>query len=217
VTARHVSRGKPRINLRQRGQGLVEFTIVVPVFLLLLFAMLDFGLAFYSNLTIAYASREGARVGAALADGGGASGGCGTGEVDKYVIAAVERVLDSAGIRIDVDPSGGGGVTSVRIYKADATTGADPGGVANQWTYSAGGGPVIPGTTTPLDFVETSHGWNVCSRVNSIAAPDSIGVSISYSYAYITPLAGIYQFMFKGPPPTLKIFDRTVMQLNPTG
>ena len=222
MTALQVLRGTRRTTRRQRGQGLVEFTLIVPLFLLLLLSMLDFGYAFYTKLTLEYATREGARVGAALANGGGDMG-CGTGQspnaadVDKYVMAAVQRVLQSAGIRIDVNPNGGGGVKSVRIYKADGTTGADPGGVANQWTYSAGGGPNIPGTTTPLDFVETSHGWDACSRVNSIANPDSLGVSITYDYAYITPLAGIYQFMFKGPPPTLKLDDRTVMQLNPTG
>ena len=195
---------------------------MLPLFLLLLLSMLDFGYAFYTNLTIEYATREGARVGAALANGGGTLG-CGTGQspnaddVDKFVIAAVERVLDSAGIKIDVDPAAGGGIRSIRIYKAHGTTGADSLGLANVWNYSLAGGPIIPGTTTRLDFVETTHGWNTCSRGNTVATPDSIGVSIIYDYAYITPVAGIFQFITSGPPPTLRLDDRTVMHLNPTG
>jgi hypothetical protein len=200
---------------RQRGQGLVEFTLMVPVFFLLLLSMVDFGFAFYTSLTIQYATREGARVGSALA--AGTPTPCA--DVDKLVIAAVERVLDSAGIRVDVDPGGGGGVKSIRIYKANTTNGGDTLSAANVWNFAAGGGPNIPGYTpaTPLDFSETSHGWDACTRVNTIASPDSIGVAISYDYAYMTPLAGVYQLLFRGAPPTLRLDDRTVMQLNPTG
>ena len=56
----------------ERGQGLVEFAMLVPFFLLLLLGMLEFGFAFDQNLTLEYATREGARVGSALANGGGA-------------------------------------------------------------------------------------------------------------------------------------------------
>jgi len=207
---------------RSSGQSIVELTLILPVFLLMLLSMIDFGFAFYSNLTIEYASREGARVGAALANGGGPLG-CGAGQspnaatVDQYVIAAVERVLKSAGIQVDVNPSGSGGVQSIRIFKANATTGADSLGIGNVWTYSRGGGPLIPGTSTRLDFVETAHGWNVCDRVNTYTAPDSLGVAVSYRYAYITPLAGAFALATNGPAPALSFTDRTVMQLNPTG
>jgi Flp pilus assembly protein TadG len=54
----------------ERGQGLVEFSLLVPVFTLLLLAMLEFGFVFDHLLTIQYSTREGARVGAALASGG---------------------------------------------------------------------------------------------------------------------------------------------------
>ena len=54
---------------RSRGQSLVEFAISVPVFVLLLFGMLEFGFAFSHNLTLEYATREGARTGAALGPG----------------------------------------------------------------------------------------------------------------------------------------------------
>ena len=52
-----------------RGQSMVEFAISVPVFVMLLFGMLEFGFAFNHNLTLEYATREGARTGAALANG----------------------------------------------------------------------------------------------------------------------------------------------------
>lgn len=45
-----------------RGQGLVEFALVLPLILLLLFAILDFGRAVYAYSTIGDAARTGSRV-----------------------------------------------------------------------------------------------------------------------------------------------------------
>ena len=47
---------------RARGQGLVEFALVFPVFILLLFGIFDLGRAVYAYNTIGDAAREGARV-----------------------------------------------------------------------------------------------------------------------------------------------------------
>jgi Flp pilus assembly protein TadG len=46
---------------RTRGQALVEFALVLPIFMLLVAGMLDFGLALYSRMTVINAAREGAR------------------------------------------------------------------------------------------------------------------------------------------------------------
>jgi Flp pilus assembly protein TadG len=48
---------------RSHGQSLVEFALVVPLFLLLVAGMVDFGLGLYSNITVINAAREGARLG----------------------------------------------------------------------------------------------------------------------------------------------------------
>lgn len=49
------------------GQALVEFALILPLMLLLLFALADFGRAFYTWLVVTNAAREGARVGATQA------------------------------------------------------------------------------------------------------------------------------------------------------
>jgi len=46
------------------GQSLVEFALVAPIFLLVLFAIVDFGMAFHAWITVTNSAREGARVGA---------------------------------------------------------------------------------------------------------------------------------------------------------
>lgn len=48
----------------ERGQSLVEFVLVVPVFLMLVFAIVDFGIGFHAWISVTNGSREGARLGA---------------------------------------------------------------------------------------------------------------------------------------------------------
>jgi Flp pilus assembly protein TadG len=52
------------------GQTLVEFSMVLPLFLILLFALVDFGRGFFTWLTITNAAREGARAAAVQSDSG---------------------------------------------------------------------------------------------------------------------------------------------------
>ncbi|MGD0204933.1 MAG: TadE/TadG family type IV pilus assembly protein [Dehalococcoidia bacterium] len=46
----------------QAGQSLVEFTLVLPIFLLVLFAIIDFGMAFNAWITVTNSAREGGRL-----------------------------------------------------------------------------------------------------------------------------------------------------------
>ena len=46
-----------------RGQALVEFALIVPIFLLLLFALIDFGRVVFAQQTITQDTREGSRAG----------------------------------------------------------------------------------------------------------------------------------------------------------
>ncbi len=190
---------------RERGQSLVEFALLLPVFLILLMSMLDFGFAYGQNLTLEYATREGARTGAALA-AGNSTLPCA--DVDDYVMAAVQRVLESPGSQ--VNPAY---ITSIEIYKSDA---AGNKLAYNTWAYMAGDRPVVDGVT--LDFGLMSTGWDACTRSNATPNPDSLGVSVQYQYHFVTPLTSAIALLgshTKGPA-TMTISDHTVMQLNPT-
>jgi len=54
---------RPQGGTRSRGQALLEFAFVLPVFLLILMILLDFGRVIYAQYTITQDAREGARVG----------------------------------------------------------------------------------------------------------------------------------------------------------
>jgi len=56
-----------RTGKKEGGQSLVEFALVLPIFLLILFAIVDFGMAFHAWITVTNSAREGARVGAVRA------------------------------------------------------------------------------------------------------------------------------------------------------
>jgi len=193
----------------------------VPVFLLVLLAMLEFGFMFLHHLTLEYATREGARAGAAMANGSVKDQQCGTGgtlgaaSVDPLIIAAVQRVLESPGSQVDV-----ANIQEIDIYKANAS--GEQIGSPNVWypkNATTGTTYNIPCQTpvTGLDFKEQSVGWAASGRQNG-PTPDSLGVAITYTYQFRTPMGGILRLIRGGSPAWAQITmtDRTVMALEPT-
>ncbi len=197
----------------ERGQSVVEFIVIVPVVAMLLLIMLEFGLAFNHRLTVGYASREGARIAAALANGGATD--CSVadpGLVDQQAIAATQRILKSPGSPIVMSD-----VSQIRIYKADAA-GNQVGSLVNVWTYTPGAGPDLdpgPGVDR-LDFSQATVAWAACGRQNG-SDPDSVGVEVDYTYRLTTPLRAAADF-FGGPNvgSQFAMTDQTIMALNPT-
>ena len=188
------------------AQGLVEFALVLPVLLIVMvFGAVELGTVLSDAMTMASATREGARVASALVNGGGALG-CSAGQspnagtVDPNVIAAVERVLVGNGTRIVLAD-----VSQIRIAKATAA-GAETAGQINTWNYQLNGGPVVDGQQ--LDFVAASQPWQACSR-NNVAPSDSAVVTVTYTYRGRTPLRLLVP-MFN----SFTMSDHTVMAMN---
>lgn len=190
------------------GQSTVELALLFTFLMMpLVFGMIEMGYVLSSHMVVTAASREGARMGSNLANGGGDLG-CGAGQspnwtaVDPQIIASVERSLTGSGSLIALAD-----VTQIRIYLADADGNETPGEV-NVWTYSAGGGPVVDGDA--LDFAEASAGWTACERDNVIPA-DHLGVSVRYLHRAKGPIGSFLPGLA-----TFTLTDRTVMALNAT-
>lgn len=64
-----VARALRRFRQTETGQALVEFTMILPIFLMLLFGLVDFGRGFYTWLLVTNAAREGARIAAVQSTG----------------------------------------------------------------------------------------------------------------------------------------------------
>jgi len=57
-----MSKFTDRIKKKTRGASAVEFALVLPIFALLMFAIIDFGWYFYTEHTLQFATREGTRL-----------------------------------------------------------------------------------------------------------------------------------------------------------
>jgi hypothetical protein len=72
----------------EQGTALVEFALILPILIALLFGVIEFGFAFNSNLEVRSASREGARL-AAVDNGCGSGTSCSSPGVqrDNLIVA----------------------------------------------------------------------------------------------------------------------------------
>ena len=77
---------------RRRGQAVVEFALVLPIFALLLFGAIEFGRAYLRLHLLTNAAREGARTGSI------------PGNVEADVVAAVEEFLTATGLDLTTCP-----------------------------------------------------------------------------------------------------------------
>jgi TadE-like protein len=214
VTGRQGRRsGTGSDRLRRRGQSLVEFALLLPVFMILLLGLLEFGFVFAHHQGLEYATREGARTGAALSNGQDGQNGLPVAttctKIDDQIIAAVQRVLVGRGSLVQIAD-----VSQIRIYKADAN-GAPISGAIEVWTKGAG--VVVDGGSLPLQFTKASGVWNPCLRLNNASAdgtqvPDALGVDMNYTYHMTTGLGSMLGWAGMN---TIGMTDATVMVLNP--
>ncbi len=162
---------------RDGGQTLVEFALVLPVFLLLLFGLLDVGRMVFTNSTLSQAAREGARLAAAEAAWIGVPGSacvsdpghitaarpgahvCPTDVTafDSQVVDAVNRMTATLGPISDVHLS---------CNRGDATDPAPSGA----WTEAAGGNGCHDGSGNAIG-----------------STGDVVSIRVLYTYNTFTP------------------------------
>jgi Flp pilus assembly protein TadG len=154
----------PRRGPRAHGQSLVEFALVLPIFVLLLFGLLDMGRAVYVNNTLSQVTREAARLAAAQASWVGETTSteptCNTagGPVCPADVATLKANLDVAANQMAV---GLGPIPSGQIYvQCNPSTSAAPTGA---WTGST---------------------------CNTRTSGSLISVRIAYTFQMITPVVG---------------------------
>jgi Flp pilus assembly protein TadG len=180
----NTKRGRSRLR-GGHGQTLVEFALVFPLFLLLLFAIIEFAFVFSAMLGISYATRDAALIGAEAGSSAGA---------DCVILQAVEKDIGA--------PANKTRITGVVIYRADKN-GNEISGVSNTWTrtgtYSTPDGScTVPYTRTSTGYPEGApSAVGVGGRCNyqggcgGTRELDTIGVRIAYNHLWVTPLGGL--------------------------
>ena len=151
---------------QQKGQTLVEFALVAPLLLTVIFGTIEFCFLYQSTNTVSFAAREGARVGAVL------------GPTDSAADSKIIQAIFSA-------TSGGAAllfsqITMIEIFKSSESgsvpaTLASCAQVANEDVYD-GQGNACPGTL----------GWPYSSRNATFNNADYLGVRITFAYNWVT-------------------------------
>lgn len=140
---------------RERGQSLVEFSIVLPVFMVLLMGVLDFGRVIWATNTLQAAAREAARF--AIVHGGSPTTPCPVGphspdQVTPVADASCPYPSDSTQSIKDVAianaTAAGGPVTVTVCYGAGCTGDTNAAGATN-----VRGTPVTVTVSTTVSLV----------------------------------------------------------------
>ncbi len=198
-----------RRRARQRGQAVVEFAVILPLFLTMVLSIAEFGVAFGTNMTLIEATREGARVGAVLGNGSGQNGCVGYSgptNVDLQIVAAVQRVIQSPGSGVEIQK-----VDWIRIFN---DTGSNLTSTNyDEWVALPTGG--IPYNVCGVDLKfkanPAAQFWPATGRTGALPA-NSLGVAIQYKYRLFTPLGALVGAFGSGQ---ITMIDSTVMDVEP--
>lgn len=173
----------------RRGQSLVEFALVLPIFILVIIAFIEFAFAFSTLNTVNFVARDIAQY---AAEAGNAQG------TDCSTLKLLENELSAS--------SSASGVSTVSIYWSDGN-GAVVNSSANLYSRTGtmnctdvnGVSLTLPYTAVSTTYVDTSR----CTVLLGCPAPpaavnhptlDTIGVKLTYTYNWKTPLATLLTF-----------------------
>ena len=191
LAARRSSPRPGRVVHGAQGQTLVEFALIVPVFLFLLMALIEFMFVFNAIIAADYSTRDAALI---AAEAGNAA------DADCVILSKVDEDM--------APPVDRAQIKDVWIYRADNV--GDPiGGSLDPWTAaetqhytrSAAGTPLTCGSlSVPYQLASSTYDpADRCNVLNGEACPedslgvkrtgvDHIGVRISYLYAPHVPM-----------------------------
>lgn len=156
---RKVAAARTSPRRRLRGQAMVEFALVAPVFFLMFFGIIEYALINSSITTFNFAAKDSARIGSLL--------GRTDPNVDQQIVSDV------------VGHTGGLVVAQtqlIEVFRSDAAGSLPPSVNPVENSY--------PPTTTTIAC--TICNWAVASRNDSLLNADYLGVRITYVYTYLT-------------------------------
>lgn len=160
-------REAPDRRREERGATLVEAALVYPLLFLLLFGIVEFGLAFKDYLTVSHAARDGARAGATYGNNPAA---------DILILEDVHRALStvgmSDGIQVKIfNPLGGTGTSTTYRYQPNEHASCD-------WV------PCPDPRLSSPPYVKPT--WDPLVRDVTAPFTDRIAVEVTYTHQWIT-------------------------------
>lgn len=170
-----------------RGQAMVEFMLILPLFLFLLIAIIEFAFVFSTLNSLSFAARDITLLGA---EGGDQQG------TDCTMLDDLENVLGASSTTADI--------SQVEIFWSDDNGNVALPGASN--IYQRTGTlncTTLKGAAVTLPYTLTAGGYPEIDRCTTIAgcdlmvpphpALDTLGVRITYTYQWKTPLSILLQ------------------------
>lgn len=194
---------------RDEGQSLAEFSLILPLFMVMLMGLIEFSLAFNANLGVNQASQNGAL----LASQAGNSIGA-----DCLILERIERDVTA--------PADRARIREVQIQRTNPSGSV----MLGRNRYDRGGSTsclLIDGRTITVPYQRVEQSYAEAQRCNVIAGcpmmvpprstVDTVGVQIEYRYAWMTPLGSLLPFIGgEGPSgPGYTFQKRNVFRLEP--
>jgi Flp pilus assembly protein TadG len=170
---------------RSRGQSLVEFALVFPIFVMMMLGMIEFGFVFNAVLSVSYAARDAALV---AAESGPLTG------ADCAILKSVEADVGA--------PASASKIQKVEIYQTDNQGVAVAGGLPTVYTRT-GVANLVPCKdvdSSSVPYALSSDNYTELARCNVLggcpsppgpaghATVDNIAVRVTYVHPWVTPL-----------------------------
>jgi len=174
------------------GQALVEFALVFPIFVVLLFAIIEFMFLFNAQLSLNYATRDATLIAAEAGNNANA---------DCQILLKVDEDLSA--------PTDESRILTVHIFSASETGGELA--VPKEQTYTRGGTTTCGSLVVPYTLGINDYPYNVrCSDLDrstcasGFTGPtntgvDIIGVRLEYGYRFVTPLSTAFSLLGGAP------------------
>jgi hypothetical protein len=159
-----------------RGQTLVEFALVFPIFMLLLMGTIEFALGFNAVLSVNYATRDAAQV----ASTGGSMVG-----MDCVILRTLESDIEA--------PADSSRIQQVQIFRSNKV-GDVVGGAITTYVRTGTSPLTCPEGVVTLPYTRTANLYPEATRCNVLAGCgggneiDHLGVRVTYGHRLVTPV-----------------------------
>lgn len=176
---------------RQSGQTLVEFALVAPLILMVIFGTIEFCFLYQSVNTVSFAAREGARVGAVL-------GPTDVNADSKIIQAILNATTNGSGLLFSQ-------ITMIEIFRSNEsgsvpavlTSCAQPPATPPFEDVYDGQGNVCPGTP----------GWPPSARNATFNNADYLGVRITFVYNWVTSFVSAARGSFQMTSVSIQLIE----------
>lgn len=196
----------------EEGTAIVEFAMVAVLLLMIVFGIVEFGLAFRDRLTMSNSTQSASRIAAALGNDSSA---------DYETLLALAQSLET------LPNSGIGIVNLVDIYKADSDgepSSNCPGSACNQYEYQPGHTPTCDWNPCPDpdNFEAWGGSWvpgapiSSGGRDDALPGLDVIGVRVEFAHTWMSSgLLPLPNIDCDGTPGAGCWYDTAIQRLEP--